>query len=131
MANKEALDSYLTVMSESIASIQESLIKNDRKTLEDIFAIGNRVYEGIPGKHGGQSRNYSYLPIVIEDKPGQLAKIFEECAKIEVNIEDLSIEHSPGQQTGLITLALNDIDAEKLSNHLQSAGWNVHAIKSR
>jgi prephenate dehydrogenase len=45
-----------------------------------------------------------------------------------VNIEDLSIEHSPGQQTGLITLALNEIDAEKLSNHLHSAGWNLFTL---
>ena len=131
LANKEALDSYLSEMNQSISAIRESLANNDRKTLEDIFTTGNKVYESIPGKHGGQNRNYSYLPIVIEDQPGQLAKIFDECAKIKVNIEDLSIEHSPGQQTGLITLALNEIDAEKLSNHLQSVGWNVHAVKSR
>jgi prephenate dehydrogenase len=131
LANKEALDSYLSEMNQSISAIRESLANNDRKTLEDIFTTGNKVYESIPGKHGGQNRNYSYLPIVIEDQPGQLAKIFDECSKIKVNIEDLSIEHSPGQQTGLITLALNEIDAEKLSNHLQSAGWNVHAVKSR
>ena len=118
-------------MNQSISVIRESLANNDRKTLEDIFTTGNKVYESIPGKHGGQNRNYSYLPIVIEDQPGQLAKIFDECAKIKVNIEDLSIEHSPGQQTGLITLALNEIDAEKLSNHLQSVGWSVHAVKSR
>lgn len=131
LANKEALSSYLTVMSESISSIQKSLINNDHKSLEEIFGIGNKVYESIPGKHGGQNRNYAYLPIVIEDQPGQLAKIFDECAKINVNIEDLSIEHSPGQQTGLITLALNEVDADKLSNHLLSTGWNVHAVKSR
>ena len=131
LANKEALDSYLSEMNHSISAIRESIANNDRKTLEDIFTTGNKVYESIPGKHGGQNRNYSYLPIVIEDQPGQLAKIFDECAKIKVNIEDLSIEHSPGQQTGLITLALNEIDAEKLSNHLQSVGWNVHAVKSR
>lgn len=131
LENRDALDSYLTAMNQSIALIQETLTNNDRKALEHIFSIGNKVYESIPGKHGGQSRNYAYLPIVIQDQPGQLAKIFDECAKIEVNIEDLSIEHSPGQQTGLITLALNEIDAEKLSNHLQSSGWNVHAVKSR
>ena len=131
LANKVALDSYLSEMNQSISAIRESLANNDRKTLEEIFTTGNKVYESIPGKHGGQNRNYSYLPIVIEDQPGQLAKIFDECAKIKVNIEDLSIEHSPGQQTGLITLALNEIDAEKLSNHLQSVGWNVHAVKSR
>ncbi len=131
LANKEALNSVLSAMNQSISAIQQSLANNDKKTLEDIFTIGNKVYQSIPGKHGGQNRNYAFLPIVIEDQPGQLAKIFDECAKIKVNIEDLSIEHSPGQQTGLITLALNENDAEKLSNHLQSVGWNVHAVKSR
>lgn len=131
MANREALDSYLNTLNQSISLIQESLKKNDRKTLEEIFTIGNNVYQSIPGKHGGQNRNYVYLPIVIQDQPGQLAKIFDECAQVKVNIEDLSIEHSPGQQTGLITLALNENDADRLSAHLQSAGWNVHAVKSR
>jgi prephenate dehydrogenase len=131
LANKEALNSVLSAMNQSISAIQQSLANNDDKTLEDIFTIGNKVYQSIPGKHGGQNRNYAFLPIVIQDQPGQLAKIFAECAKIKVNIEDLSIEHSPGQQTGLITLALNENDAEKLSNHLQSVGWNVHAVKSR
>ena len=131
MANKDALDSYLSSINQSITAIKDSLANNDRNNLEDIFSIGNKVYQSIPGKHGGQNRNYAYLPIVIQDQPGQLAEIFNECAKIKVNIEDLTIEHSPGQQTGLITLALNEIDAEKLSNHLQSVGWNVHAVKSR
>jgi prephenate dehydrogenase len=129
LANKEVLNFYLTAINQSISLVQQSLLNNDRKSLEDIFSIGNKVYKSIPGKHGGQSRNYSYLPIVIQDQPGQLARIFDECAKIKVNIEDLSIEHSPGQQTGLITLALNENDAEKLSNHLQTSGWNVHAVK--
>jgi len=47
-----------------------------------------------------------------------------------VNIEDLSIEHSPGQQTGLITLALSSDDAAVLSDHLSSKGWSVHTARS-
>ena len=66
------------------------------------------------------------MPIVIEDKPGQLAALFDECAKAEVNVEDLTIEHSPGQFTGLITLALSEEGAAKLSSHLQEKGWSVH-----
>lgn len=81
----------------------------------------------IPGKHGGKAREYTHLPIVIEDKPGQLAAIFDECAKVSVNIEDLSIEHSPGQETGLITLAVSHADAMTLKAHLESEGWDVHA----
>jgi prephenate dehydrogenase len=41
-------------------------------------------------------------------------------------MEDLAIEHSPGQFTGLITLALSEEGAKKLSSHLQEKGWSVH-----
>jgi prephenate dehydrogenase len=66
---------------------------------------------------------------VIEDKPGQLAALFDECATAGVNVEDLAIEHSPGQFTGLITLSLSDRDAKTLETHLKSRGWSVHSPK--
>ena len=99
----------------------------DEGAIAQIIEDGNKGRERIPGKHGGQARNYSYLPIVIEDKPGQLAKLFDECAVADVNVEDLTIEHSPGQFTGLITLALSEMDAAKLSQHLMKKGWSVHS----
>jgi prephenate dehydrogenase len=58
-----------------------------------------------------------------------LGAIFNECAAMEVNVEDLNIEHSPGQLSALITLALSENDATKLSNHLAAIGWNVHPIR--
>jgi prephenate dehydrogenase len=70
------------------------------------------------------------LPIVIDDKPGQLAAIFNECSTLGVNVEDLVIEHSPGQLSALITLALSAVDARKLSDHLGAIGWNVHPIRN-
>jgi prephenate dehydrogenase len=63
---------------------------------------------------------------VIDDKPGQLAKIFNDCASASINVEDLLIEHSPGQETGLITLAIMSDQAEDLINHLRRCGWQVH-----
>ena len=129
LANKDALQPFIATFMETLSLVQKALDSNNQKEIEEIFSVGNKIYGKIPGKHGGQKRKYSYLPIVIDDQPGQLAKIFDECAKIDVNIEDLSIEHSPGQQTGLITLALNQQDGENLSSHLQAAGWNVHSLK--
>ena len=93
----------------------------------EVIAAGQRGRDLIPGKHGGQQRSYTYLPIVIEDKPGQLAALFDECAAAQVNVEDLSIEHSPEQYTGLITLALSQSDAAKLYEHLLEQGWRAHA----
>jgi prephenate dehydrogenase len=100
---------------------------NEMSPIERFIARGQQGRQRIPGKHGGRARDYSYLPIVIEDKAGQLAALFQECAVAGVNIEDLTIEHSPGQFTGLITLALSREGADKLAAHLALAGWNVHA----
>jgi prephenate dehydrogenase len=93
----------------------------------EFLAEGREGRNRIPGKHGLAKRDYTYLPIVIDDKPGGLARIFNECAEIDVNIEDLSMEHSPGQAVGLITLALTSDDANKLQRHLISKGWLAHA----
>jgi prephenate dehydrogenase len=96
-------------------------------SVSDLIEAGNQGRAKIPGKHGGAAREYALLPVVIEDKPGQLASLFDECASAKVNVEDLTIEHSPGQFTGLITLALSAKDAEILQVHLTKSGWSVHA----
>lgn len=103
----------------------------DEDAVEVFLAQSQKGRARIPGKHGGTARDYSYLPIVIEDKPGQLSRLFLECEQVNVNIEDLSIEHSPGQFTGLITLALSKSDSERLALHLESQGWNVHLPKMK
>lgn len=122
---------------EQIVDIAEQMHRELGELLENLeskSAIASFIEKGrfersrIPGKHGGKAREYTYLPIVIDDKPGQLAAIFNECAAISVNVEDLNIEHSPGQQSALITLALSSHDADSLSTHLRAIGWNVHPI---
>ena len=100
---------------------------DDPEHVGSLIARGNQGRALIPGKHGGKAREYSLLPVVIEDKPGQLAALFDECARAKVNVEDLTIEHSPGQFTGLITLALSATDADVLREHLEKSGWNVHS----
>jgi len=97
------------------------------ESVNDLIEAGNQGRAKIPGKHGGAAREYALLPVVIEDKPGQLAALFDECASAKVNVEDLTIEHSPGQFTGLITLALSAKDAQILQDHLTKSGWSVHS----
>jgi prephenate dehydrogenase len=67
---------------------------------------------------------------VIDDKPNQLALLFDECAKANVNVEDITIEHSPEQETGLVLLALSASNADVLEKHLNASGWRVHPPRS-
>jgi prephenate dehydrogenase len=124
-ANRQALTPLLDRVIEDLKGLQLSL--NSESEVEEFIQGGNRGRSMIPGKHGGVARNYVHLPVVIEDKPGQLAALFDECASAQVNVEDLSIEHSPEQYTGLITLALSKSDADKLYHHLVAQGWSAHS----
>ena len=124
-ANSQALAPLLAVVIENLQDLESTL--TSLPAVEEFIQSGNRGRAMIPGKHGGTARNYTYLPVVIEDKPGQLAALFDECAVAQVNVEDLAIEHSPEQYTGLITLALSASDATKLYEHLLNAGWSAHS----
>ena len=124
-SNAAEIVPLLISLQNDLAALVEALKSNT--SVSSFIEKGNQGRALIPGKHGGAAREYTYLPVVIEDKPGQLAALVSECAKANVNIEDLTIEHSPGQFTGLITLALSKSDADVLSAHLIGSGWNVHA----
>lgn len=127
-SNRSALSGLLADLRDDVQAMIDSF--ENVNQIEKILEQGRTGRDLIPGKHGGKAREYSYLPIVIDDKPGQLAAIFNLCATLDVNVEDLNIEHSPGQLSALITLALSSNDAEKLSTHLASIGWNVHPIRN-
>jgi prephenate dehydrogenase len=131
---KEIIYSNRAEISELLISLQNDLTQmiaalDDPAKIAALIAAGREGKAMIPGKHGGKAREYCFLPIVIDDKPGQLGAIFNECAAMQVNVEDLNIEHSPGQLSALITLSLSADDAEKLSEHLTSIGWNVHPVR--
>jgi prephenate dehydrogenase len=126
-SNRSELQQLLINLQNDVQLMIDSL--DDPQQIAHLIAQGRIGKALIPGKHGGKAREYFYLPIVIDDKPGQLGAIFNECAAMDVNVEDLNIEHSPGQLSALITLALSESDAGKLSTHLTSIGWNVHPIR--
>lgn len=127
--NKDEILPLLKTFSQDLQELVDefgdsSKVKNG---IEQLIVNGNKGRSRIPGKHGGVPRDYAQLRVVIEDKPGQLGQLFNECDKAKVNIEDLAIEHTPGQFTGLITLSLSDADAKTLYEHLRECGWNVHS----
>jgi len=126
-SNSKEIKGLLTALHNDLGAMIDAV--NDQEKISAIMRKGRDGRNLIPGKHGGKAREYTYVPIVIDDKPGQLGAIFNECAAMLVNVEDLAIEHSPGQLNALITLALSADDAVKLSNRLSSIGWNFHPIR--
>jgi prephenate dehydrogenase len=125
-ANRDEVLNAIGSLRSSISEVEEAIRRGDREQIAAIFATANAVHGKLSGKHGLRPREYSYLNVVIEDKPGQLGALFNECAEIDANVEDLALEHSPKQETGLIRLALSEMDAARLHQHLLAKGWRVH-----
>ena len=126
LENQNEVLKAITEYQQIIANLKNALESRDEGALKNLFINGNKGRARVSGKHGSKPRNYSHLMIVIKDEPGALSQLFEQCAAINANIEDLSIEHSPGQLTGLITLAFSPDDALRVQDHLLSHDWKVH-----
>ena len=129
LSNREPLIPILEGVQADLSEVIESLKGLNDLSIKSLIERGSLGKSRLPGKHGSKGRNYAFVPVVIDDQPGRLASLFAECAAAEVNVEDLQIEHSPGQETGLITLALFPDDAEKLFEHLTKQSWLVQAVR--
>jgi prephenate dehydrogenase len=80
----------------------------------------------LPGKHGASRVDFSTVQVVIADRPGELARLLVASGDAGVNIEDVAIEHSPGQPVGLVELSVRPEFAQQLASALAEAGWTVH-----
>ena len=79
----------------------------------------------IPGKHGGQPRNFRLVQVVIADRPGELARLFNAAGAAGVNIEDIRLEHSPGLPVGVAELSIRPDQADTLLDAMEAGGWPV------
>jgi len=101
---------------------------DDPKALQQVaraIAEGNTGYAAIPGKHGTRQREYDTVVVLVPDKPGELGRLFAEVGQLEINIEDLELEHSPRQPVGLARISVLRGVGEELSAALQTQGWTI------
>ncbi|KUN92879.1 prephenate dehydrogenase [Streptomyces caeruleatus] len=93
--------------------------------IEGVLRRGNAGQVRVPGKHGAAPRVYEVVAVLIDDQPGQLARIFADAGRAGVNIEDVRIEHATGQQAGLVQLMVEPKAAPVLSASLRERGWAI------
>ncbi|MFD0308855.1 prephenate dehydrogenase [Streptomyces sp. NPDC059517] len=93
--------------------------------IQDVLRRGNAGQIRVPGKHGTAPATYESVVVLIDDQPGQLARIFADAGRAGVNIEDVRIEHATGQQVGLIELSVQPSAAPVLTAALRERGWAI------
>ncbi len=120
----DILRAYRSDLDEFIGILDAPAEPGARRALAELLAGGNSGVARIPGKHG-QDRRFSQLVVMVDDKPGELARLLAEIGEIGVNLEDLRLEHSPGVEIGLAEISVLPEAERALVADLEARGWRI------
>lgn len=108
-----------------IGTLESPAAPGSRLDLAQLISEGNAGQSRIPGKHGGPPQAYSWLTVLVDDTPGQIAKLLTEIGEIGVNVEDLRLDHSSGQNVGMVEISVLPNKHDLLIAALNDRGWRV------
>jgi prephenate dehydrogenase len=124
-SNAHEVAQQVSQVAASLSAVAAALESGDKQAVTDILALGSQGQKKLPGKHGAQVREDAVVVVRLEDKPGELARLFAAAAQADVNLEDVRIDHSLGRMTGLVELTVSQDVAKKLEDSLIAQGFVV------
>jgi prephenate dehydrogenase len=129
VANADALLPVLNEVSEDLSDLITALKSVNSSGALSVIAkaleSGNQGIARIPGKHGSRNTEYAQLVVMIDDKPGELARLLNEIGNAGLNIEDLKLDHATGAQVGLVELSVMPNIENALVELLTTNGWKL------
>nr|WP_246159863.1 prephenate dehydrogenase [Microbacterium rhizomatis] len=127
-ANAEPVVDVLDALAADLSAVADALRAPEapgaRRSVADMIRRGNEGVELLPGKHG-QNRRFESVVVMVDDTPGQLGRLFGELGELDVNVEDLRLEHSPGAQFGLAEISVVPAAVRRAVDGLEARGWKI------
>ncbi|SIR65313.1 prephenate dehydrogenase [Microbacterium sp. RURRCA19A] len=120
----EVLDQLAADLGDVAAALRDPDAPGARRTVADTIRRGNEGVERLPGKHG-QNRRFDSFVVMVDDTAGQLGRLFGELGELDVNVEDLRLEHSPGAPFGLAEISVVPDAVRRAVDGLQQRGWRI------
>jgi prephenate dehydrogenase len=127
-ANADALAEALRAVAGPLVALADLLAERPAAggaSASELVSRGRRGRALLPGKHGRQAASYATVHCVVPDEPGALARLLADAAAEGVNVEDLRVEHAPGQPVGVVELAVTPQDRPRLLDGLRTRGWTA------
>ncbi|GII86271.1 prephenate dehydrogenase [Sphaerisporangium siamense] len=127
----EVLEAVAADLNEAARALREVAVGDSAQgapaigQVTDLLRRGNAGQSRIPGKHGGPPRSYAVVQVLVGDRPGELARLFQVARDAGVNIEDVRLEHAPGLPLGAAELSVQPEAAGALAEALRAHGWHV------
>lgn len=123
--NAREVSQRVRQVAQDLEAVARALDDKQAGAIETALLKGAAGRERLPGKHGTGAKNSATLTVRVEDKPGELARLFAVAAAAQVNLEDVRIDHSLGRMTGLVELLVAPESIAKLIEALDSAEFVV------
>lgn len=127
-ANKDSIVGVLENLQKDLHDVTEALRDVDapgaRTVIAQELAAGNAGVARLPGKHG-QNRRFAQIVVLVDDRPGQLAQLLTELGELNINVEDLRLEHAEGAQMGMVEFSVIPEVRDSLVKDLEKRSWRV------
>jgi prephenate dehydrogenase len=128
-ANSDEVAKVVSSLKADLDTVLSSLQKVEEpgslSAIGKLLERGNTGVARIPGKHGQRATEYSKITVMIDDKPGELARLLTEIGEVGINLEDLTLEHATGAAVGLPELFVLPASEDKLIRELSARGWKI------
>jgi prephenate dehydrogenase len=108
-----------------ISALEDVSAPGALATISKALDRGNQGVSRLPGKHGAKATAYSVVTVMIDDKPGELARLLTEVGEAGVNLEEIKLEHSPSSAVGLVELFVVPSIESHLMAELAKRGWRL------
>ena len=112
-------------LDEIISALENVSASGSLARIGKALESGNQGIARLPGKHGSTNTAYSQLVVMIDDKPGELARLLNEIGDAHINIEDIKLDHATGAQVGLVEISVLPKAETKLIETLTANGWRL------
>lgn len=123
--NAVEISRVLRKVSTELAELSLALETQDRERVEYTLRAGNEGKLRIPGKHGTGQNRFESVNVMISDQPGALAELFSGVGSLNINLEDVRIEHVMGAPSGIVQLYVPAGQSEALDQGLQEQGFDT------
>lgn len=123
--NKSHVKNVLDILINKLKSMSDALERSDAAKIFELLENAQFAATKLPGKHGGKSSEFGVIKLRVKDEPGSLASLFTLAGEIDLNIEDVIIEHVLNRPLAVVTIMIDKKEVNRAKKAFSSNGWDL------
>lgn len=118
IANGDAVSGELRMLADALVEMAALIDTGDRDAIHARLDSARRIRRGM-------SAPVAAIRVVLEDQPGEIARVGHALADSRVDLRDLQLRHAVHGGGGVLTLSVKPSDAPALRKALEESGFRL------